>query len=171
MGNLTKVTEPNPAGGAAYVTNYTYSALNQQLTVSMPRGAITQIRTFTYNSNQRLFQVTNPENGSTSHYYNADGTLNYKIDASNTPNDSLQRVIMVQRYLKATTEDTNQRTEFQYDYNIVEPKFSQNIAGRLAFTKMTAGGTGGTNTFYEMYSYNPAGRVMKKRLRVYNKTT
>ena len=53
----------------------------------------------------------------------------------------------------------------------MEPSFSQNVTGRLALTKMTAGGTGGTNTFYEMYSYDPAGRVMKKRLRIYNNIT
>ena len=32
------------------------------LTVNMPRGGVTQNRTFTYNSSQRLYQVTNPEN-------------------------------------------------------------------------------------------------------------
>ena len=104
LGNLTKVTEPNPAGGAALITNYTYSELNQLLTVSMPRGSITQTRTFTYNSNQRLFQVTNPENGTTSHCYNADGTLDYKTDAKGQKlkylYDSYQRVTMVTQLLQ-----------------------------------------------------------------------
>ena len=115
--NSTKVTEPNPAWVAVLVTNYTYSALNQQLTVSMPRGAITQTRTFTYNATtQRLFQVTNPENGTTSHYYNADGTLDYKTDANGQKlkyiYDSYRRVTMVQRYPNGTTEDPADRTEF-----------------------------------------------------------
>jgi hypothetical protein len=36
MGNLTVVTEPNPAGGADW-TSYTYNSLNQVTGVSMPR--------------------------------------------------------------------------------------------------------------------------------------
>lgn len=36
MGNLTLVTEPNPAGGADW-TSYTYNSLNQVTGVSMPR--------------------------------------------------------------------------------------------------------------------------------------
>ena len=60
MENLTQVTEPNPAGGT-FITNYTYSTLNQPLTASMQRpsvpggGTVTQTCTFAYyNSDQRL---------------------------------------------------------------------------------------------------------------------
>ena len=116
--------------------------------------------------------AANPENGTTSHYYNADGTLDYKTDAKGQKlkyiYDSLQRVTMVQRYPNGTTEDTAQRTEFQYDGNSVDPTFSQNVAGRLALTTFSAPGAGGSNTFYEMYSYDSAGRLLKKRLRVSN---
>ena len=50
----------------------------------------------------------------------------------------------------------------------MDPTFSQNVAGRLAVTTSYAPGAGGGNTFYEMYSYDSAGRVLKKRLRVSN---
>jgi YD repeat-containing protein len=41
-GNLVKVTEPNPAGGADLVTTYTYNEKNLLLTVTMTRGGTTQ---------------------------------------------------------------------------------------------------------------------------------
>ena len=43
-------------------------------------------------------------------------------------------------------EGEGDRTEFQYDYNSVEPTSAQNVAGRLALTKSTFGGVGGGNT-------------------------
>ncbi len=176
LGNLTKVTEPNPAGGT-YDTNYTYSELNQLLTVSMPRGAVTQTRTFVYHATtQRLTSTTNPENGTTTNYYNADGTLAYKIDAKlqkiSYDYDSLMRVTAVHRFTDGVNEDTMQRTNFEYDANSVVPSFSANVNGRLAVAKSYAmtvtGGTTAITTFYEMYSYDSAGRVLKKRLRVSN---
>jgi YD repeat-containing protein len=45
MGNLKQVNEPNPAGGADYVTTYTYDLLNHLTQVSMPRPSGTQTRT------------------------------------------------------------------------------------------------------------------------------
>ena len=65
-----------------------------------------------------------------------------------------------------------QRTNFEYDANSVVPSFSANVNGRLAVAKSYAttvtGGTTAITTFYEMYSYDSAGRVLKKRLRVSN---
>jgi len=40
------VAEPNPAGGADLLTNYTYNASSQLLMVTMPRSTGTQTRTF-----------------------------------------------------------------------------------------------------------------------------
>ena len=37
--------------------------------------------TFAYNNDQRVQSVTNPENGTTSYTYNADGTMATKTDA------------------------------------------------------------------------------------------
>ncbi len=172
LGNLTKVTEPNPAGGANLETTYTYSEVNQLLNVSMPRGGVTQTRTFVYSATtQRLTTVTNPENGTTNHYYNGDGTLAYKIDAKNQKisydYDSLGRLIAVHRFpANSSTEDTTQLTNFQYDGNSVASGFSLNVAGRLGVATSRVSGTSGLTTFHEMYSYDSAGRVLKKRLRV-----
>ena len=88
MGNLTSVAEPNPTGKANYDTFYTYNHFNQLLTVSMTRPRVpangtnvTQTRTFVYDGSQRVQLVTNPENGTTSYTYIADGTMNTKTDA------------------------------------------------------------------------------------------
>src|ERR1035441_8829323 len=48
FGNLTLVTEPNPAGGANWTTSYTYNVLSQLTQVTMPRPQGTQTRTFAY---------------------------------------------------------------------------------------------------------------------------
>ena len=56
--------------------------------------------------------MTNPENGITSHYYNADA----KSPKLEYIYDSRQRATMVvQRYPNGTIEDAAQRTEFQYE--------------------------------------------------------
>ena len=75
FGNIAQVVEPNPAGGEV-TTTYTYNALNQVTRVEMPRAGYTQVRTFTYSaSSGRLLSKTEPETGTTSYTYNADGTL------------------------------------------------------------------------------------------------
>ena len=68
FGNLTLVTEPNPAGGANWTTSYTYSALNQLTHVTMPRPQGTQTRTFAY-TGADMTSATNPENGTVTYTY------------------------------------------------------------------------------------------------------
>ena len=82
LGNLVQVTEPNPQGGADHQTYYTYNLLGQLTQVQMPRGAVTQNRYFNYDlTTGRLTSATNPENGTVSYTYNADGTPLRKTDA------------------------------------------------------------------------------------------
>ena len=49
MGELTKVTEPNPSGGE-WATLYSYNAAGQLTQVAMTRGAAAQTRTFAYHA-------------------------------------------------------------------------------------------------------------------------
>jgi YD repeat-containing protein len=72
MGNLVTVTEPNPAGGADHLTNYTYDVLNHLTGVSMPRNGNTQTRTFVYTGNN-LTSETNPESGTKTYQYMGTG--------------------------------------------------------------------------------------------------
>ena len=62
LGNLVQVNEPNPAGGADYVTSYTYDLLGHLTGVNMPRPTGTQTRSFVYSGNY-LTSATNSENG------------------------------------------------------------------------------------------------------------
>src|SRR4029077_12634573 len=101
-GNLRQVNEPNPAGGADYVTTYTSDLLTHLTQVSMPRPNGTQTRTFVYDSNQRLQSETHPESGTKTYTYNTDGTLATRSDArrqvTNYTYDSYQRVWRIQYF-------------------------------------------------------------------------
>ena len=114
LGNLVQVTEPNPAGGAEYQTYYAYNLRGQLTTVTMPRGRATQTRTFNYElSSGRLLSATNPENGTVSYTWNADGTLLRKTDAKGQKveysYDGHRRVTQVRRYKASGTEEACQR--------------------------------------------------------------
>jgi len=83
MGNLIQVTEPAPGSGT-YQTTYTYNLLNKLTGVNMPRGGVTQTRTFNYSlTTGWLTSATNPETGTVSYTYRADGSLASKTDAKN----------------------------------------------------------------------------------------
>ena len=112
VGNLTQVNEPNPAGGADFITNYTYDTFNRLITVSMPRGGTTQTRSFSYSTGGQLLSATNPENGTVTNTYNADTTLAYKVDAKSQKiaysYDSYKRVTQVSKYPNGVNEDVCQ---------------------------------------------------------------
>lgn len=87
LGRLMSVTE-DPSG-LGYVTNYTYDALDNLLSVTQ-NGS--RQRTFTYDALSRLLTATNPESGTVcygtlsgsscqNNGYDADGNLLYKTDA------------------------------------------------------------------------------------------
>src|SRR5258708_29767577 len=92
VGNITNVVEQDASQtntSAQATTTYTYDALDHLIGVTMPRqtpgGTVTQTRTFNYNSGSTitayLQSATNPENGTVSFTYNADGTMSTKTDA------------------------------------------------------------------------------------------
>jgi YD repeat-containing protein len=84
MGQLARVIEPNPAGGADWITNYTYDALGHLTGVSMPRsngtGSYTQTRSFVYTGND-LTSATNPENGTVTYQYDGSHRVTKRTDA------------------------------------------------------------------------------------------
>ena len=81
FGNLTWVNEPKANGVGEYATLYQYTPLNQLASVTMVRDGVTQIRTFTYNADQRLATTNFPENGTTTYSY-AGNQLTQKQDTS-----------------------------------------------------------------------------------------
>ena len=173
QGNLTAVTEPDPSSntGGTLTTSYTYDWMNHLTGVSMPRGGITQTRSFVYNDAGLLISATNPESGTVTYTYSADNTLNYKHDAKGQDTvytyDVKKRVTMIQRYPRGKTaqEDISERVVYQYDTNTEAPVFAQYLTGRLATAQyMIVDENGNPSPVTEMYSYHPAGAVTAKRL-------
>src|SRR6266480_5309391 len=127
MGNLTQVQEPNPAGGANLVTNYSYNGANQLVQVLMPRSNGTQTRSFTW-SGTDLASATNPENGTVSYTYDGAHHVTTRTDAKAQQTrysyDAYARLKEVQYYTSQVingivyyTEQTSQQVNYYYDSN------------------------------------------------------
>jgi YD repeat-containing protein len=165
MGNLVRVIEPNPAGGADLITNYTYNALGQMTQVSMPRSNGTQTRTFNY-SGTDLISATNPENGTVSYQYDAGHRVTQRTDAKGQQTryvyDAYGRLTQVQHWAGSPlAEIGTQHVDYYYDSNPLNSSYSQNVSGRLAAVSFAnEAGAGGSSSY--MYSYNQAGRVLNQ---------
>ncbi|MFN9892912.1 MAG: hypothetical protein ACK58M_06705, partial [Acidobacteriota bacterium] len=179
LGNLVRVWEPRPGGGPDFETLYVYTIFGKLSTVTMTRpgkgmnpATVTQVRRFIYNANGQTTSITHPENGTVNFTYNPDGTLQQKTDAkgqrivwSYTPEG---RPATVRKFTGASdaTEDFATRVDYTYGAQTVDPTFAgTNLQGRLASVS--------TGTPYqrggridELYSYNVAGAVLRKRMRI-----
>jgi RHS repeat-associated protein len=81
MGRMTGVWE-NPSA-LNYQTSYAYDA-NSNLTLVTQNGnssSLARVRTFTYDSLSQLTQASNPESGTTSYTYDANGNMHTHTDA------------------------------------------------------------------------------------------
>ena len=179
IGNLIAVTEPNPSGGANFVTSYTYNAVNQLLQVAMPRpyngGTYTQTRTFTW-SGTDLASETTPEAGTVQYQYDGAHHVTQRTDARGQQTqysyDGYGRLTEVRHYrlpmpweLQAPIEQANQRVDYFYDGNPFDSSgFSQNTAGRLAAVMFHNEQAGSPEWFSYQYNYTTSGRVATQRL-------
>jgi RHS repeat-associated protein len=175
VGNLTQVNEPNPAGGADYVTSYTYDKFDRLYQVSMPRLTGTQTRTFNYGSNGQLSSKIEPETGTTTMFYNSDGTVDYKLDAKGQKvqmaYDASKRVSVIKKYPDGVNEDACQRVEMFYDGTYPadgDAGVTLNANGRLSAVRYKGARCTLLNghTYVEQYSYLNYGAMTKKRLKV-----
>jgi YD repeat-containing protein len=163
FGNLIQVNEPNPAGGADYVTTYTYDMLNHLTQVSMPRPNGTQTRTYAYDpTTQRLSSETHPETGTKSYTYNGDGTVATSTDAKTQvaqyTYDAHQRITEVQFFpdpTHPTSEATCQRVTITWDVGT-------NAMGRIG--NRQTGLSTCLNNPTETFSYTSAGQITDKHL-------
>ena len=138
----------------------------------MNPATVTQVRRFTYNANGQTTSITHPENGTVNFTYNPDGTLQQKTDAKGqrivwtyTPEG---RPATVRKFATSwdATEDFAGRVDYTYGAQTVDPTFAgTNLQGRPASVS--------TGTPYqrggridELYSYNVAGAVLRKRMRI-----
>ena len=186
FGNLVTVIEPDPqynpaaptsppaypvtsAPSQTLLTSYTYDQVNHLTQVAMPRntanGMKTQTRTFVYDpTTQRLTSATNPEKGTVSYTYNADGTLATKTDAMNNKEsytyDTLGRLTAIPD-LKQT---------FAYDTCPTNAIGCVSMAGQLmqaTFYGAVGQGLGPNALSFEYnYAYTPAAKVSSKTLEV-----
>jgi YD repeat-containing protein len=97
----------------------------------MPRGAVTQTRSFIYNGGD-LISLTNPENGTVTWQYNGSHQVSARTDAlgqrTEYTYDTYGRLTQVRHYAwvnGALQEDVSQRVDHDYDSNPFLPGYSQ----------------------------------------------
>ncbi len=143
FGNLTQVTEPDPANlpNGTLTTLYAYDWMGHVATVSMTRAGVAQVRTFQYNDAGLLTSATNPENGTVTYTYNADNTLQVKHDAKGQDTvfsyDTTKRVTMQKRYPagQASAEDVCQRLTYGYTASSLGWGYYMSANGRPSFVQ------------------------------------
>ncbi len=179
FGNVTQVNEPNPSGGADYVTSYAYNQFNKLTTVTMPRtmpggNVVTQTRTFTYDTAQRLVSVTHPESGTTVYTYDTAGRVLTKKDAKNNKvaytYDLYGRLTNIARTPGTGTVEPELTTTFAYD-TTDSVSYATSVYGQLSYRTFSPVNTWGrlakithSGLAVERFQYTPSGRVKGKSL-------
>ena len=176
FGNTTALTEPHPNNqGANYVTTYAYDWVNHLTSVNMgtrdgqqqtPCGGYA--RTFTYSSTTlQLTSKCEPETGTTSYTYNADGTVNTKTlgnsKVATYSYDSYGRYIGFSGSSgdsEIVGWDTNPLSGFN--------GYGTNAYGRVAYRQQN--NCAGLPSLWcvEAYSYTPSGHMTAEELTAYN---
>jgi RHS repeat-associated protein len=128
LGRLTSVMEP---GGRP--TAYSYDALSNLLNVTQTGvgNETPRIRSFFYDSLSRLTSSANPETGTISYGYGANGNMNYKTDArgitTNYSYDALNRLTD-----KTFSDGQTPGQHFRYDQTSNWMGAQSNTIGRLS---------------------------------------
>jgi len=172
LGRLVQVFEPDATGNLVNETDYQYDALNNLLCVHQ-RGTDTTAdktctdasvpaswrpRKFTYNSLSQLLTSTNPESGTITYTYNADGLVATKMDARGITTTYFYDVI--HRLTKKTYSDTTPQVTYWYDgqtpTGCTPPALTiTNGVGRRTAMCDAAGS--------EVWSYDQMGRVLTEK--------
>ena len=166
LGRLAKVVEDPDA--SAYVTSYSYDVLNDLTGVCQGSGCLSS-RTFNYSSLKRLTSAINPESGTMSYLYDANGNLTSKTDprlvVTAISYDELNRplresysggpatVVTTPATIWCYDGDTINHTSPQRDCTNAPSGSGKNLIGRV--TRVS----NGTSTT-EYGSYDALGRVL-----------
>jgi len=172
LGRLTEVMEPNGTSRSASMeTDYAYDALGNLLTVNQTGIAgvdTARLRSFSYDSLSQLRLATNPEHGTITYQYDANGNVYYKTDArsvtTNFGYDSLNRLIS--RTYSGNVPAGSLSSCFVFDT-------ASTGKGRLGFEWTQAGNCPSpmpttppsypaSQTEWVIAAYDPMGRVISK---------
>jgi RHS repeat-associated protein len=163
---LTKLIED--PGGLNYVTYYSYDALDNLLLVT--QGS--QTRSFDYDSLSRLTSAANPESGTVTYAYDANGNLIERMDARGVKTamtyDELNR-IRSKAYTGLTPEGTAAASltppvNYFYDVYTGMPSGAPSWPGTPSKGKQV-GVTYGTGSEGTYYKYDAAGRIVTNHQR------
>jgi YD repeat-containing protein len=168
LGRLTKVLEPVVSGGTGTPeTDYTYDSLNNLVKVNQigVSGDTARVRGFGYDQLSRLTSATNPETGTTTYNYDADGNVWTKTDAQSIETtysyDVLDRLLS-----KSYSTDPSSTPSSCYQY---DSSSTLNGIGRLTseWTQSASGGAcSASGTFLTKRSiaaYDPMGRLKNEQ--------
>ena len=170
FGNTTTVIEPDPANPSTstYTTTYTFNAVNSLLKVNLGtrNGLIQGNRTFAYDSTTRLTSKYEPETGTTSFTYNADGTVHTKTFGNNN--------VVTYAYDTYGRETSDGIGTIGYDsYGQLANLYSTqahsylplggtNLYGHIAYKQEPCASFGSTAYCTEFFSYSPLGKVTQE---------
>jgi RHS repeat-associated protein len=177
LGRLTKLLEPNGTSTTPSMeTDYTYDALDNLLSVTQcgaacsPLPANAVLRGFSYDSLSRLISATNPESGTATYSYDANGNLTTKtspaVNASSGTQtlgycyDALNR--MTAKFYSAPAScATTTGAAATYSYDASSIPGASNVIGRLTDEKAYIGST--LVSERSPYSYDEVGRLANEQ--------
>ena len=163
LGRLTTVFE-DPSG-LNYETDYQYDALSNLIRVDQKGTAPSdstqwRTRTFIYDSLSRLQTASNPESGTISYSYYANGNVQTKTDGRVTTTfnyDALNRLTN-----KSYSDGKTSAAHFMYDVPSSWGYTITNVIGRLseAYIDTCPDGSGNKSGGNSIFSYDPMGRIL-----------
>jgi YD repeat-containing protein len=178
FGRLTEVMEPSgTAQSPSMETDYSYNALNNLLSVNQKGNGTSdtpRLRRFSYDSLSRLLSAANPESGTTTYTYDADGNVMTKTVAggatTNFTYDALGRILS-----KSYSNDSSATPAscFQYDIPVSTASDPYPI-GRMTLEWTQAGSCpnplsaqtalpSGALTGTVVVSHDPMGRISSEQ--------
>ncbi|HUN85119.1 MAG TPA: hypothetical protein VMU48_12110 [Terracidiphilus sp.] len=176
LGRLTKVREPDGTHQSPSMeTDYTnYDALNNLWTVTQCGGSCpgqNRIRNFTFDGLSRLLSATNPEDGTSTYFYDANGNLTSKTSplvnaTSGTQTitycyDGLNRMTYKSYVSGFSCSSPTSGLAASYAYDSSGISGAQNDIGMLTDEKSYAGTTLAFDR--SPFAYDAMGRLQKER--------